>query len=297
MKIKSAWWHVAYRQKHCGTLLEDHDSEFKLISNNPLLYAMDPFVFEYENDTYIFAEVYSILRSRGTIGYSKFDGKKFSRWKPVIIEKYHLSFPNIFQYNGSVYIVPEAYQSGEVYAYRAVHFPDKWEKVHVFISEVQYVDTAFVMNNGENYAFTYDIGNGEPKSLYRYRISDGKFLKDDCKLISSDDSVARLAGQFICYDGDLFRVSQDCDGCYGKALVFSRVDRFDENHYHDNPIFRFGINDINLDKKVDIRGIHTYNGSEHFEVVDIKGEMFHPVGFIMKIINKAKRIFHIKVSK
>ena len=51
---------------------------------------------------YIFAELYDYIRCRGILGYIKYDGKQFGKWKPIIIENWHLSYSLIFEYGDDV---------------------------------------------------------------------------------------------------------------------------------------------------------------------------------------------------
>lgn len=123
------YYRVAFRKKGKHALLTDAVTPFKAIRNNWRYWVADPFVFEYDGETYIFAELFDYLRRRGVIGYSKLGSNgNFSRWKEIIVEPYHMSYPQIFEYDGEIYIVPETGSGRTLDMYRAVDFPDKWEK-------------------------------------------------------------------------------------------------------------------------------------------------------------------------
>ena len=217
MGLKDGWWHIAYRETPQGTILSDQKTTFHVLPNTLTLCAMDSLVVEHEGETYIFAEVYSIVHHRGFIGYSRFDGKQFTKWKPIIKEKYHLSYPYVFEKDGEIYMIPESNEAREVYAYKAVSFPDTWEKAYVLKSGVRYVDTSRFEANGKEYAYTYDI-DADPHQLLLYELQDGRMIGDG-KLLSTDDAVARPGGYPFWEDGALIRPSQDCDGAYGKAVA------------------------------------------------------------------------------
>ena len=102
-KLFVVGWNVAYRKKG--------QKEYKVIKNHFTSWSADPFVFEYNNEVYIFAEIFNLSRYRGCIGYTKLVDGKFTKWKEVIVEDYHLSFPNIQVEDGNIYIYPETQKS------------------------------------------------------------------------------------------------------------------------------------------------------------------------------------------
>lgn len=116
-------------KKSGHALLTDETTPFKAIKNSLRYWVADPFVFERDGETYIFAELFDYLRRRGVIGYSKLKANgNFSSWKEIIVEPYHMSYPQIFEHDGEIYIVPETGSGHTLDMYRAVDFPDKWEK-------------------------------------------------------------------------------------------------------------------------------------------------------------------------
>lgn len=290
MQLLDGWWHAAYREKSCGTLLTDKDTPFRVVKNRLMYCAMDPFAFTYNGTTYLFAELYSFLRGRGVIGYCSLKNGKFTKWKPVIVEPHHLSYPYLFEKDGKIYMIPESFESGQVYAYRAVEFPDRWERAYTLKSDVQYVDTSRFVADGQSYAFTYDIGGNAPHSLLLYRLADEKMEDADCQILTRDDAVARPGGYPFQDDKGWIRVSQDCDGQYGKAVVFSRIcDNLWES-YSETPILHFGVEDVRLDKKLRFSGIHTYTACSTIEVIDLKGRIFHPISLTLRILRMLKRL-------
>lgn len=70
----------------------------------------DPFVYEKDGVTYLFYEAFDLVQQKGLIGYSVFNQLTGEGSAPTIIidEPFHLSFPNIFEYAGDIYIMPES---------------------------------------------------------------------------------------------------------------------------------------------------------------------------------------------
>lgn len=269
MKIFLRQWQVAFRKCGNGNILEDKDTEFTAVPNTYRYTAADPFLFNYKGVKYLFAEILDKKTNLGNLGYAVFDGEKFGEWKIVISEPYHLSYPNVFEYNGNIYIVPEANQSETIYAYKAVDFPDKWEKCPPILSGIRCVDTTFLTGDGVHLMFTYDITDGNEKKLKVYSVDEAGNAAEYYKApISTDEASARHGGNFFTYRGDTIRVSQDCDGDYGKALVFSKVQKCDASGYSETLVQRIVPEDLKIDVK-DVTGIHTYNTDGELEVIDM----------------------------
>ena len=292
-RLKAPAWQVAYRRLPEGSILVDRKTPFIEIANQwPFCSVMDPFVFEHNGETYVFAEVYDSLKSRGCIGYSKWDGNSFSPWKAIIVEKYHLSYPFVYHdEKGDVHIVPESFQDKSVHSYRAVSFPDEWEREGNLISNVEYVDVTFVQTSDTLWAFAYDI-SVSPKELLMYQIKDGKFDLKTKQFLSNDDSVARPAGRFFKHHGAWVRVSQNCSRNYGNNLVFSEVTCGFKGHYSEKSIGTFSIEELRSMSNIEGEGTHTYNGTAHFEVVDIKRTRYSFVELMLKFKRGIGRLFH-----
>jgi len=290
-KLKTGLWHVAYRQKQEGSILTDRKTPFKTIPNTINLCAMDPFVFEYNSETYIFAEVYDALRSRGTIGYCKWDGKKFSKWKQVIIENYHLSYPFIFEHDGEIYIMPESFLNNDLHLYKALKFPDKWQQINTLAENVKFVDSTLFSADNKMYMFTYDISSTE-KKLLLYKFNKNPFSISEPKFICKDDSVARPAGRVFQYQGDLIRVSQNCKDKYGSALVFSKINNDFWQKYLETKTCQITVSDIKLEQPLEIECVHTYNATAKFEVIDLKGQHYSLLVTLGRIFQRILKLFN-----
>ena len=113
-------WNVAFRKKPQGTILEDRTSVFTVVPNHFRFWAADPFVFEHEGKIYIFAELYDYVLRRGVIGVAEYRGdNRFSQWRVVLKESFHMSYPFVFRMGGEIYMIPENHRRKGVLLYRA----------------------------------------------------------------------------------------------------------------------------------------------------------------------------------
>ena len=287
-------WTVAYRPRTNGdTLLNNTSAAFSVIRNSWRYWAGDPHLLEFDGKTYVFAEVYDRILRRGLIGYSIIDDNGASAWKIALSMPHHLSYPHLIEHSGSVYMIPESYVANEIAVYRAVSFPDKWEKVKVLKSDYCAVDSTLLQRGDENYLLTLRFdGDDEKLMLYAFRDSE---LSEKGYCAAINDPNKRPAGHFFTFDGGLYRPAQDCTESYGCALNFYRVTKADNENYDEELIKKIFPADLQTDLGVTSDGLHTYNMNEKYEVIDLKEYETDPLFYIMRPIwfiwRRIKRLF------
>ena len=123
----------------------------------------DPFLFEKDGITYIFYEALDLVTKLGKIGYSIYneDGT-CSDPKIVIDEKFHMSFPNIFEYNGEIYIMPETCGDWRVRLYKAVKFPDAWEPADILLPDAYACDSIILEEDGKRWLLANEMYHHPP---------------------------------------------------------------------------------------------------------------------------------------
>lgn len=283
-KLFAESWNVAWWKKVQGTILTDKETPFTVIKNSFRYWAADPFIFEYDGKAYIFAELYDYVKCRGCLGYCELNEKRVS-WKPVIEEAYHISYPCIFRSGQEIYIMPESGANDELVLYRAIRFPDQWEKVRTLRHSVQYGDTTPFEWKNHKYALAYDV---KKAGKYKMVLLDLENEDKDKELSISDIESCRPAGRMFCYGNKNIRPAQDCTNGYGKGLIFYEY-WMDENKVYTEKLFASIFPEhLNLSKSLYLDGMHTYNGSQHYEVIDIKTRRFNVLNFIFRILGKLR---------
>lgn len=284
-------WNVAYRNKNCGSILNDTSSTFKVIPNCWYGWCADPFVFEYQGKTYIFAELYNHIKGYAGIAYCVLKDNKFTKWKNIIQEPFHMSYPHIFERNGVVYMLPETSENERLILYKAKQFPDVWDKEEILLDDIKIVDTTLSSpSSSKTLGLTYKINENLKWELLLFQLENNKINFSELGAISNDDSIARPGGSFFDYQGRKFRVSQDCERDYGYALNFMEIISFSMKYFEEKKVKYVSPQDISIDKKIKVTGVHTYNATNNFEVVDVKSKDYNFVSFVFRIIRKVKRI-------
>lgn len=280
-RLYSVSWGVAYRK------IDEKSQKFHVVKNPSWGWAADPFLYEKDGKVYLFAELWEYRRGRAGLGY-KLLSEENSEWKIVIRENYHLSYPNIMVINGVEYICPESCNDLSVYFYKAISFPEIWEKQEPIITGRDYSDTTFLREGKDLYGFTCRW-HESPYKMDLFRLSDNKVEFSPKNPIITGGALARSGGAFLEENGKIIKVSQDCSEYYGKALVFSELD-FHWPDFNEKIVKRVEVDNIELDTDVKPIGIHTYNRFGDYEVIDYKMKNINLTSIFWRINLKLKKI-------
>lgn len=281
--FKTDGWHVAIRKKPISTILDDISDEFIVLDNGLNYWVADPFVFEYDGSTYIFAEYFDFFTSKGCIAYCTINGLKRSNWRVIIRERYHMSFPFIYESDGCVYLLPETSCGNCLTRYRAISFPDIWEK-EVLLDNIRIADSAYF----DDLTKLYTVELCEDGSRVGRIFKNVEQIEINNTVFSEDQETCRLGGAFFEYNGLTIKVAQDCSESYGKQLVFLKFN-CQGDRYEEEPIKTIQAGEVLLSKPIKRDGIHTYNGSKSYEVIDIKTDRVNLVEVFWRIVNHIRR--------
>lgn len=275
--ITDGEWYVAYKSV---------DNDLYAIAEMPDdQWCADPFVYEVNGHHYIFVEQYLKNKLKGCIGYFEFI-KGIPVNKGIIIENsYHMSYPNVFEYDRRYYMIPETSANSTVDLYIADHFPDKWHKVKSLIMGEKYVDSTVYQNNGQYYLFSYSMSKG-----YELHIFELDMEKQAVRLLSKkrySKNVARPGGRLFVENGMVMRPAQDCSRKYGEALIIYQVDDINKNgDYLEHEVKRIESSTLGIDILPD--RIHHITADDNYIAVDVykeKIDLLHA----FKIFIRSKR--------
>ena len=141
-----------------NTIVKYKNGEFNILEQPQNSYWADPFIINRDNKNYIFFEDYDFNNGKGHISYCKIDfidGKLVQEEANQIIkERFHLSFPFLFEYDDKLYIIPESYQDKSLNIYECISFPDKWSTKKKLIRNINAVDTTLLYYLDKFWLFT-----------------------------------------------------------------------------------------------------------------------------------------------
>lgn len=196
------------------------------------LYA-DPFLLVKDEYLWLFCERKRIKGRGHIVAYKTSDLKQWI-FEGVVLEKpFHLSYPNIFEYEGDVYMLPETSEANEVTLYKARDFPHNWEKACVLLSGMSYRDSSIINHQGMWYLFTNPSDDKLCLFVSKNLLSDS-WKEHPCSPVFSGLTGARGGGNVFKNGSDLYRMGQDDKKSYGRNVAVYMIDLLTENDYHES---------------------------------------------------------------
>ena len=222
-------------------------------------YWADPFVVEHGQRQLVYVEEYVGSRRLGIIVCLELLADGSARRLGVVLdEDSHMSYPQVFQWEGVWYMTVENSAARRVSLYRATEFPLGWERVVDLIADRICVDATLHRHQGLWYLFgnVSECGANASDELFLFVSErlEGPYRPHPCNPIVSDVRRSRPAGQLFLRDGQLIRPAQCCVPVYGAATVFNQVTVLSPVHYSERPISR-----LDPDWAPSLDGCHTYN--------------------------------------
>ena len=241
----------------------------KLLPPNDRTWA-DPFLWKYGEDWFIFCEEWIFGNPHGHISVVRLspDGRTVSPSQPVLMKEHHLSYPFLFEYGGSLHMVPEGGGGRAIDVYECEEFPLCWRKKATLVRDIEYVD-ATLFEHQARWWLLVTIKRGVfalNRDLFAFWATSP--LADQWTPHPANPVVrglrrARPAGRVFELGGKLFRPSQDCLIRYGHSLNVNEVLRLDPKHYAEHLITK-----VRPDWEEGIRANHHIDWRDGLVVMD-----------------------------
>ena len=240
------------------------------INNPKSRFLADPFVFSHREKSVIFAEDFFYSDNKGRISAISIEDDN-PRFLGIILEEdFHLSYPFVFDDNGTIYMIPETSKSKQIRLYRCEEFPLKWVFVKSLMDDVSAADTMVVKRNGYWFMLTNictaNIGD-HGSELHIFYSKD--LLSHDWLPIESGNPVifdslrARNGGMFE-IDGNIYRVNQvHGKAHYGKGFEINKITELTTKQYTE-----IKMDSIEPNFKKGAVSTHHFNSDRKYSVVD-----------------------------
>lgn len=205
-------------------------------------FIADPFLYPTGDKWHLFFEVYNhardppavIGRATSSRGYEwNYEGVALNTGQ-------HLSFPFVFGWEGSRYMIPEeaASDGTEVTLYRAVEFPTSWTPVATPVSASHRTDDTIIFRWNDRWWLL--IGDTD---LAGFRIYASDSLETDNwephnknPVVTDRSRAFRPGGRPIVYDDAIYVYFQDCDRKYGHKVRGFEITRLSRETYSDREV-------------------------------------------------------------
>jgi len=262
-------WRIAIRRT-ATPLYEDasHSAlqSFRWIDSPPGSNWADPAIFERDGCTWLFFEETVDPSRVGHICCGRLSSSgELVDVRPVLQQPHHLSFPQIIEADGEVFMLPESAQGGGVDLYRAARFPDDW----VFekrLLDFRCVDSSIFQAAGSWWMTTSPQvvpGQAPITWLLRAERITGPWQFQPGGMVASDVRVARGAGAVFESAGRLIRPSQDCSVSYGYALNLNEIVSLRDSSYRERTVRR-----VDPGWTPRLAGVHSYSRMGEWEAID-----------------------------
>jgi hypothetical protein len=233
-------WSIAVYQGSSPFKLEPAGSRIPAISPESITdikcrTVADPFLLRRSDHWYLFCEAWNDNSGRGEIGFAtSVDGLEWS-WSGIVLrEDFHLSYPHVFEHNGTVYMVPETRQADTVRLYAALSFPHDWRLVNVLIRG-PYADSTVFFHDGVWWMFS-QRGLDEMRIFYSGQLDDGWTMHPMNPIWPGNRTYSRPGGRVIQVHGDLYRFAQDGVLTYGNNLRAMRIKHLSKLEFEEEEI-------------------------------------------------------------
>jgi hypothetical protein len=276
------------------------------ITDHPISFVADPFLF-FPNGTdgpwYAFFEAKNwesnLNRRRGQIGTAvSYD--KGANWKYlqiVLAEGFHLSYPFVFEYEGTIYMSP---QGKSFSLYKCVSFPTKWEHFQVMHPRRNLNDNSLVHYDNRWWLFALHeqeavfktlwlhilyadspLGpwHDHPQNCWYETIAGNETIRCAGKDVTTPlkkgslrrHSGIRNGGRPIVHDGNLYRMVQNSLKAYGDHMDMYRI----ANLTIDGPFVEHVVPEFNaylrLPQHVETWNRYRYHHVDIHEIVEKDG--------------------------
>lgn len=230
----------------------------------------DPHAVRVDGRYYVFVEEYDYKKRKGHIAVIEVDEEGNSKGPVRVLEKpYHLSYPFVFEWEGTYYMVPESAQNRTIELYECVQFPHAWKFKMNLMQNVAAVDTTVFHHEGKWWLFTGIAENeGALPNVELFLFHSKELLTEGwnphpMNPIVSDVKKARPAGKLFARDGKLYRPSQDCSEMYGHGFDLNEVLLLSESAYLEKK-----VHSVRPDWDRRVEGTHTFTSEGNLTVID-----------------------------
>ena len=230
----------------------------------------DPFAVARGDKYFLFIEELIFARGRGHISVIEMhrDGS-FLDPVPIIETAYHLSYPFVFEFEGTLYLIPESGGNRTIDIYRCTSFPYKWEYHRTLMRNLRAVDATLLQWGTRWWMFVNQAetdGASTWDELFLYYsdspLSD-HWIPHRRNPVVSDTRSARPAGHLFSRDGRLYRPSQNCSGHYGYGFNICEIKELSEFEYREQVVAK-----VEPNWNRNIISTHTLNYAAGLTIID-----------------------------
>lgn len=287
-------WHVGILPRTIDTLVDTPTVEDTIWLPAPgnFRFIADPFGVWRDGLLWVFVEALDYRIKRGEIHYYALDTSFTVQSQGVALRAaHHLSYPYLITYQGELYMLPEAYRSGQLTLYRAIHFPDRWEPVATLL-DLPAIDASVIQHDGLWWMFFTMPGENQ-RALRELHVAFAKDLLEPWKLhpmnpVRTGYDASRPGGTPFLANGAVHLPVQDCTSDYGAALHLLRFDHLTPDYVSSSAV---GMPLLPSSFPAPYRdGLHTLAQAGHVTLIDGKQILRSHRRHWINLVRKLRRV-------
>lgn len=262
---------------------------YDIINPSGTSWYADPFPFIYQGKHYIFVEMYSIWDTKAKLGVYCIEDKGSP--KTILDEPFHLSYPNVFEWAGEIYMIPETHNANQLRLYRCSHFPYNWELDRILLDNVDYADTSLMFEENAIWVETMEDRGQHNYSNRFFKLDMHKKCISEIHPIDLHFIDKRPAGNFFKVGNEWYHALQECSQTYGEYMHVARVSTFNDDVFREERCCTLTVSDFNIHSTLPFIRTHTLNRCKTLETIDLlyyKFSLFKPLARIWRMIKSLK---------
>lgn len=211
------------------------------VTDVPARFVADPFMAKRNGQFHLFFELLNMKRNTGEIGHAVSNDLKTWRYTRVVLkERFHLSYPYVFEHDGEMYMIPECAKSKSIRLYRAGSFPEGWRQIATLLKgnkhKVPLLDPSVICHNGHWYLFSY-MRKMNNLHLHVAESLTGPWREHPASpIFRNSDHFARPGGRVIRDGTILYRFAQDGLPYYGSKVWGFRITELTPTSYYEEAV-------------------------------------------------------------
>jgi hypothetical protein len=206
----------------------------------PASFVADPFLIQHDSRWHLFFEVLNRRSGRGEIGLATSVDLVAWRYERIVLaEPFHLSYPQVLEWEGEIYMVPESHEARSIRLYRADPFPSEWKLAHVLLEGRAFSDATLFRHGGRWWLFTETSEPRRHDTLRLYHADDlfGAWSEHPASpIVEGDPLTARPAGSVVATESGLLRFAQACAPRYGVSVNAFEITTLTPATYAERPV-------------------------------------------------------------
>lgn len=205
----------------------------------------DPFVIADEDRVWIFVEEMLFATNRGTLAV--IEAQRDGTWSPpttILDLPIHLSYPCVFRWNQTLFMVPDTRFHKTVELYRCVETPAKWELDTVLLRDIDGVDPTLFEANGRWWLYVTtpsgDAAGLDRLLLFHATTPRGPWTPHPWNPLECDVMGGRSGGRPFIRDGRLVRAVQLSTPWYGHSIGIREIVTLSEDAWEERLVETIG---------------------------------------------------------